>query len=162
MEPFTSILSAVGGAVPWSATALSVKLLEYQWSVYRQGSEHDLHWRVEPICDRQSSEINIVVRCRGAVDDDRSEDTVTVLNRVVAVVPRGPILRRLERVHFLSTRWDRTFRDARRSVHIISAQLSDTMPMYTGSVHSEAIGHGDLDGISPLRDDRLHWSVSGA
>lgn len=42
---------------------------------------------VEPIHQWVGSKIDIVVRCRWSMDDERAKQTITILHRVVGVIP---------------------------------------------------------------------------
>lgn len=47
---------------------------------------------IVPFVDRVCSKVDIVVGRSGPINDDRTDNTVTVLHGVVCVVPRGTIL----------------------------------------------------------------------
>ena len=61
-----------------------------------------------PISQQHDTEVDVVVLVRRPVDDDATEDTLPVLNTVVAVVPGAAELGALECIRFARTRSDRT------------------------------------------------------
>jgi hypothetical protein len=63
----------------------------------------DKTWRLVlniPVRECVGAEINIVVRSCGAINLDRSNDTISVLTREVRVIPAGSIFSGLENIVF--------------------------------------------------------------
>lgn len=96
---------------------------------------------MEPICDGKRTEIDIPIRARGTVDDDRADNSVRVLQRKVTVIPRISVTRCMEGVGEGTARRDRTWKLVRRrssedtlrdtgySVHRTVHVLVQTVPM---------------------------------
>lgn len=86
----------------------------------------------------------IEVRRRWPVDSQRSQHAITVLQRVMTVVPRCSILYGLEFVREGIVSRDRALRNRIDTVMFEAVQHSDTMPMDCCAVVEKAIFHGDL------------------
>ena len=77
----------------------------------------------------------------------RARCSVGILHRIVTVVPRTPILSSLPSVGKVVARCDGTLCDSRYSVHVSGVQLTDAMPVYSGSVERQIIDEIDMDSL---------------
>ena len=85
-----------------------------------------LHRRMEPIRDGQCSKINVVVGSGWSVDDDGSDNTVGILNRIMRMVPRSPVLGCFEPVHFGLAGGNGAFGQAVGAIHLVRTQLAQS------------------------------------
>jgi len=109
---------------------------------------------VEPVVDGHWAQVNVpVVGCR-TVDDQRTSDTVTVLSRVVRVVPSGTELSGLEVVCLGLTRGKRALGDTVDTILDGAAQLAETVPVDGGTVGLHVVVDSDLKVVSPVGADK--------
>ena len=85
-----------GDSVATLSAILSTKLhgtvnenvVSWWWASSMRSCKVDLEeWLVEPVSDRVEAKIDIVVSCRRPIDNDATDNTISILCRVMAVVP---------------------------------------------------------------------------
>jgi len=108
---------------------------------------------VEPVVDCQWAQVNVPVVRGGAVDDQRTSDTVTVLRRVVRVVPCSTELGSLKAVGLGLTGGERALGDTVHTVLDGAAQLAETVPVNGSTVGLHVVVDGDLEVVSPVGPD---------
>lgn len=86
----------------------------------------------------------IEVRRRWPVDSQRSQHAITILQRVMTMVPRCSILYGLEFVCEIISCRDRALRNRIDTVMFKTVQHSDTMPMDCCAVVEKTVLHGNL------------------
>jgi len=74
--------------------------------------------------------------------------SICVLYRVVAMIPRGSILSSLKAVRVVLTRRDRTLSNAVDTVHIHRLILSNPVPVNAGAILFHTIDYSDIKGLS--------------
>lgn len=72
---------------------------------------------------------------------------ICVLYRIVAMIPRGPILSSLEAVRKVLTRCDRTLGDTVDTVHIHCLMLSNPMPVDAGAIIFHVVDYGNVKSL---------------
>lgn len=112
--------------------------------------------RVEPIRERHGAKVDVIVRSRGAIDDDWSNQSVAVLDRIMRMIPRSAVLRCLELVGSGLAWGERAFSETGGTVHFVRTQLSKTVPVDTRPVVFDVVGDGDFNIVTPVRNDCLH------
>jgi hypothetical protein len=85
--------------------------------------------------------VRIVVSSRWTVSDQRPKHPISILQRVVAVVPTTAILHGSEFISEAITRNNGTLRDAIDTIHMRSVQSSDTMEMDRCAAERELISN---------------------
>lgn len=73
----------------------------------------------------------------------------------MAVVPACTVLRAMEPVCSRAIWCDRAFCDSRNTVLVTCVVLSESMPMYAGTVVLKVVVDGDFERIAPAGTDRL-------
>lgn len=73
--------------------------------------------------------------------------TICILHRVVAMIPRRPVLRRIEDVAEAIPWRNWTLSYAVDTIHVHRLVLSNTMPVNTRAVPLHTIDHRDIEGL---------------
>lgn len=120
------------------------------WRSFSVNKRSLVHGSIIMICDRQSTKIVIIIHCRGTLNNDRTEDSITILIGEVAVIPTCSVLSSTEKVHSALTRSNWTFGDSIDTIFSGCMPLTETMPMHTRSVVLHAILDSNLHHITPL------------
>lgn len=99
-----------------------------------------------------ADETHIVVADSRPIDDDASRNTVSVLGRVVTVIPRCAELRAAENVLSRLTRGKRTFGDAANTVVLYSVELAKAVPVDRRAIVLQGVFDIDNHPVAPVRD----------
>lgn len=97
-------------------------------------------------------ETHIVVADSRPIDDDASRNTVSVLGRVVTVIPRCAELRAAENVLSRLTRGKRTFGDAANTVVLYSVELAKAVPVHRRAIVLQGVFDIDNHPVAPVRN----------
>ena len=108
------------------------------------------HGLIIPISDGIRAEIDVVVGGSRSIENDRTNDAVTILARVVGVVPRRSILSGLEGVGVCISRSNWALRDARNTIGTAVVQLPQTVPVDGGSIVLHLVGDCHRDHVAPV------------
>jgi len=87
------------------------------------------------------------------VDDDRAEHTVSVLDRVVGMIPGGPVLSSLPLVGVAVVGRDGAFSLRGGTVGIVCVELSEAVEVDAGAVERQLVAHSDLHIVTPVGFD---------
>ena len=68
-----------------------------------------VHTLVVEVCNGESAKISVIICRCWSVDDNSSDDTITVLVRVVRMIPRSSMLSGTESIHLSSVWFDWAF-----------------------------------------------------
>ena len=123
---------------------------------------------IVPIGKRQGTEINIIVLSIRAVEDDWTDDTLAILDAVVAVVPVSGLVPCFLALHqpqrlpagtmlggavFISLGGTRSNGALGHTIGAIlrgRAELADTVPVNAGTVIRDIVVHNDPHFVSPF------------
>lgn len=106
----------------------------------------EIHERTSmiPITHQNGIYRPIEVRRRWPVDSQRSQHAITILQRIMTMVPRCSVLYGLEFVCESIPCRDRALRNRIDAVMFKTVQHSDTMPMNSCAVVEKTVFHGNL------------------
>jgi hypothetical protein len=79
--------------------------------------------------------------------DQRTLEAIRVLDRVVAMIPRTPVLRCLENIRHVVLGRNRALSHSIYTIHVRGLMLSDAVPMYTCTVVCHVIDNCHVDGL---------------
>jgi hypothetical protein len=129
---------------------------------------------MEPVAERQNTEIEIVVACCRPMNDNGPDKTIAILYRVVRMVPlkslawivllvkrasyRCAVLRSFESVNLGSAWYNRAFGKSTYAIHLVGTKLSQSVPVHASSIGLEIAGDCDFDFIAPICFDCLFSS----
>ena len=103
------------------------------------------------IINHNGSHVNIVVGSGRSMDDNRTTNTITILSKGVAVIPRSTIGRCEPCVGpGTPVSSNGTFSNAGNTIHIVGALLTDTVEMDGSGVVLQFVDDGDRDVITPV------------
>ena len=105
---------------------------------------------VIPVIERYAAQIDIIIGSRRPVDNDCAEDSLTILSRVMTMIPERAVLCSLECVQPGLTRSERTFSDTICAVHRVCIQLTKTMPVHACAVVFHLIYNIDPKRVAPF------------
>ena len=78
------------------------------------------------------------------MDGQRASHAITILERVVTMIPRGAVLQGSEAVGIRFTRSNGALCNAIDSIHFKAVELADAVPMNCGAVEAQVVLDGDL------------------
>lgn len=108
------------------------------------------HSVVVPVRDRERTHVLVVVGSGGTLDNNRTDDTVTVLAREVRVVPGRTVLGGLEGVGLLLAWCDGALGDTGHTVLSVLVVLAETVPVDGRAVVGHFVLDGNLDHVTPV------------
>lgn len=91
------------------------------------------------------------------MDDDWASDTITILDEVVGVIPRRPILSSLPRVGAGLTWGKSALSNTWNTVVGVGAQLANSVPMNSSTVIGHAVGNLDDNVVTPVALNCRTW-----
>jgi len=109
-----------------------------------------VHGAVVPVGDRKRAGVDIVVGSGGTLNNDRTNETITVLAREVRVVPGSTVLRGLESVGLLLARCNGALGDTGNTILSVLVPLTETVPVDRSAVVGHLVLDGDLDHVTPV------------
>lgn len=74
----------------------------------------------------------------------RPSHAITILERVVTMIPRGAVLQSSEAVSIRFTRSNRALCNAIDSIHFKAVELADSVPMNSGAIEAQVVLDSDL------------------
>jgi len=133
-------------------SAVDKNVLRWRWATSEMDGTIVQHpnWVGIPIRKDQWPEIDIVIGCSRSFNNDGTDHSLTVLGRVMAVVPRGSILCGPELINLLLCRSDRAFGNSVDTVHEARVVLTNSVPVDGCSVILHFILYSDFEGVSPF------------
>ena len=104
---------------------------------------------VAPITKQERVQGDVEVSRRRAVEGDGTSETIGVLKRVMAVIPRGAILRDIELVCVAIAGCNGALRDGIDTVMLEGIEHANPMPVDSCAVVFQKVGDGDFDRVTP-------------
>jgi hypothetical protein len=100
--------------------------------------------------EEEGAQVDVVVGCLRAVDDDGPEDALGVLDRVVGVVLARAVLRRLLAVCVAVSEGNWTYRLGGGAACDVSIKLAGFVEVDACHVAGNMVAHADLDVVAPV------------
>lgn len=121
-----------------------------EWGASRKAVSNDGGRLMVPIGQHDGTKIDVVVGGLGAVDDNRTNDTIGVLHAVVGVVPGETMLSGSPAVGERISRSNGALGERGGTISEHGSELTNTVPVDTGAVVLQLIGHLDDDLVTPV------------
>lgn len=102
-----------------------------------------------PVTEEEWIECNIIIRRAGSVESYRASKAISVLQRVVAVIPRCAILGDVERISKAVAVSNWALRYAVNSIHFKRVLHSDAVPVDRSAIVSQVVFNCDFERVTP-------------
>ena len=104
---------------------------------------------VTPVTEEEWFECNVIIRGAGSVESHRTSKTISVLQRVVAMIPRCAILGNIEYISKAVAVSNWALRYAVNSIHFKGILHSDAVPVDRSAIVSQLVFDCDFERVTP-------------